>query len=166
MGKYRWSEWYVGEHTQRTSSRANIPMEWHVDDFWTHAYSNDYSEHKIKGSLQLLLQTVLCGKRVRVQIDSYVIDADNLNIRNGHVSAQLLGQLSKLNLYDFSTNVNWVWKIASTTGDVETMRYSIGSTENKGHSTDKSQSRDLYSQGLGLRCFLLRFRNWFRCTWI
>lgn len=92
---------------------------------------------------------------MRVQIDSYIIEADNLNIRNGHVSAQLLGQLSKLSLYDFSTYVNWVWQIASTTGDIETMRYSMGSTENKGHSTDKSQSRGLLSQGHGLRCFLL-----------
>lgn len=49
---------------------------------------------------------------MRVQIDSYIIEADNLNIRNGHVSAQLLGQLSKLSLYDFSTYVNWVWQIA------------------------------------------------------
>lgn len=73
---------------------------------------------------------------MRVQIDSYIIEADNLNIRNGHVSAQLLGQLSKLSLYDFSTYVNWVWQIASTTGDIETMRYGMGSTENKGHSTD------------------------------
>lgn len=37
----------------------------------------------------------------------------------------------------FLLNVNWVWQIASTTGDIETMRYIIGSTENKGHSTDK-----------------------------
>lgn len=74
---------------------------------------------------------------MQVQIDSYIIDADNPSIRNRHVSAQLLGQLSKLSLYDFSTNVYWVWQIASTTGDVETMRYTIGSTENKGHSTDK-----------------------------
>lgn len=70
---------------------------------------------------------------MQVQINSYIIDVDNLKIRNGHVSAQRLGQLSKLNLYDFSTNVNWVWQNASTIGDIETMRYSIGSTENKGH---------------------------------
>lgn len=74
---------------------------------------------------------------MRVQIDSYIIDADNPNIRNGHVSAQLLGQLSKLSLYDFSTNVYWVWQIASTTGDVETVKYSIRSTKNIGYSTDK-----------------------------
>lgn len=86
-------------------------MKWPVDDCRTHAYSNDHSGHKIKGSLDLLLQAVLGGKRVRVQIDSYIIDADNLNIRNGHMSAQLLGQLSKLSLtYDFSTYVNWVWR--------------------------------------------------------
>lgn len=105
VGEYRWSEWYGGEYTQRTFSRANIPMEWLVDDCWTHAYSNDHSGHMIKGSLDLLLQAVLGGKRVRVQMNSYIIDADNLNIRNGHISTQPLGQLSLLSLYDFSTNV-------------------------------------------------------------
>lgn len=77
---------------------------------------------------------------MRVEIDYYIIDADNINIGNGNVSVQRLGQLSKLSLYDFPTNVNWVWQIAFTTGDVETMRYSIGSTENKGHSTDKKST--------------------------
>lgn len=75
---------------------------------------------------------------MRVQIYSYIIEEDNLNIRNGHVSTQALGQLSKLSLYEFCMNVNLTWQIASTTGDVEIMRYSIGSTENKGHSTDKT----------------------------
>lgn len=75
---------------------------------------------------------------MRVQIYSYIIEEDNLNIRNGHVSTQALGQLSKLSLYDFCMKVNLTWQIASTTGDVEIMRYSIGSTENKGHSTDKT----------------------------
>lgn len=37
VGEYRWSEWYVGEHTQRTSSRAHIPMKLLVDECWTHA---------------------------------------------------------------------------------------------------------------------------------
>lgn len=50
-------------------------------------------------------------------------------------------------------------KIASTRGDVETMRYSIGSTKNKGHSTDKksitwfveskSWSKVLFTSGTG-----------------
>lgn len=50
-------------------------------------------------------------------------------------------------------------KIASTRGDVETVRYSIGTTENKGHSTDKksitwfveskSWSKVLFTSGTG-----------------
>lgn len=58
---------------------------------------------------------------MRVKIDSYIIEEDHLNIRNGHVSTQPLRQLSKLSLYDFCTNVNLTWQIASTTGDVEIM---------------------------------------------
>lgn len=56
VGKYMLSEWFVGEHTKRTFSLANIPMEWLVDDCWTHAYSNDHSRYKIKGSLDLLIK--------------------------------------------------------------------------------------------------------------
>lgn len=95
---------------------------------------------------------------MRVQIDFYIIEEDYLNIRNGHVSTQPLRQLSKLTLYDFCTNVNLTWEIASTTGDVEIMWYSIGSTGNKGHSTktsitwfveSKSWSKVLSTSGTG-----------------
>lgn len=74
-------------------------FQWSGDDCWTQAYSNDYSGREINGSLDQLVQADLAGKRVRVQIDSYIMDTDTLYIRNGHVSAQLLGQLTKIDSY-------------------------------------------------------------------
>lgn len=57
-------------------------MKWLVDDCWTQAYSNEHSGHGIKGSLDLFIHAVIEGKQVRVKIDSYIIGANNLYIRN------------------------------------------------------------------------------------
>lgn len=51
---------------------------------------------KMSGSLDLLVEAVLAGKRVRVKINSYITEANNLYVRNGQVSAQLLGQYSNV----------------------------------------------------------------------
>ena len=138
-GQLEMSRWNVGEHTSRGHSSENTAMEWIVDDCWTLAYSHSSSGSEIDGSLELLIGAVLAGKRVRVKFrDSYVVEADNLYVRNGHVSAQLLGHLSKNTMYKFQNDVYWYWQIASTTGDVETVRYNIGSTTNRGNSADKT----------------------------
>lgn len=114
-------------------------MMWFVDDCWTQIYSHDTFGRGIPVSLNMLVESVLAGKRVRVKINLYITDADNLYVRNGHVSALLLGQFSKTSACtcNFSTNVNWIWQIASTTGDVETVRYHIESTINRLSSNDK-----------------------------
>lgn len=131
------SQWPVGQHVNGNTTNNHTSMDWIVDDFWTQTYSHDSSGHGTYGSLDQLIQAVLAGKKVRVKIDSYIMEANNLYIRNGHVSAQLLGQFSTDAVYDFPVNVYWVWQMASTTGDVETVRYDIGSTENRGNSADK-----------------------------
>lgn len=131
------SQWYVGQHINRETCQNFNSMMWLVDDGWTHIYSHNTLGHGISGSLELLIESVLTGKRVRVKIDSYVTEADNLNIGNGHVSVQLLGQYSKNATYDFPPNVYCVWQIASTTGDVKTVKYDFGSTINRLNSTDK-----------------------------
>lgn len=108
-----------------------------VDDCCTQIYSHDTFGRGIPGSLNMLVESVVAGKRVRVKINSYITDADNLYVRNGHVSALLLGQFSKTSACNFSTNVNWIWQITSTTGDVETVRYDIESTINRLSLNDK-----------------------------
>ncbi|XP_052672813.1 uncharacterized protein LOC128155241 [Crassostrea angulata] len=136
-GRLEMSRWNVGEHTSRGKSSMNTPMEWFVDDCWTLAYSHNRSGHETDGSLDLLVGAVLAGRKVRVKMGSYIVEPENLYIRNGHVSAQLLGHLSKNTIFDFQTDVYWYWQIVSTTGDVETVRYDIGSTQNRGNSADK-----------------------------
>lgn len=136
-GRLEMSRWNVGEHTSRGKSSMNTPMEWFADDCWTLAYSHNSSGHETDGSLDLLVGAVLAGRKVRVKMGSYIVEPENLYIRNGHVSAQLLGHLSKNTIFDFQTDVYWYWQIVSTTGDVETVRYNIGSTQNRGNSADK-----------------------------
>lgn len=61
-------------------------MQWLLDGCWTHAYSNDHVRHEIKGKLDLFIHVVLRGNQVRVQIDSYIIDADYLYISYPHLN--------------------------------------------------------------------------------
>lgn len=100
-GRLEMSRWNVGEHTSRGKSSMNTPMEWFVDDCWTLAYSHNSSGHETDGSLDLLVGAVLAGRKVRVKMGSYIVEPENLYIRNGHVSAQLLGHLSKNTIFDF-----------------------------------------------------------------
>lgn len=137
IGAIPTSQWYVGQHIKRGTFQDFGSMMWFVDDCWTQVYSHDTFGRGINGSLDLLVESVLAGKRVRVKINSYITEADNLYLKNGQVSAQLLGQFSKTSAYNFPTNVNWIWQIASTTGDVETVRYDIGSTINRSSSNDE-----------------------------
>lgn len=42
-----------------------------------HRYSHDTFGRGIPGSLNMLVESVVAGKRVRVKINSYITDADN-----------------------------------------------------------------------------------------
>lgn len=128
------SQWLVGEHSNRRRSLENATMEWIVDDCWTQTYTNDHFGNNLNGSLDRLVEAVLAGKRVRVKIDlsSYVAEADNLFIKDGHVSAQILGQYTIMDAYEFPTSVSWVWTSVSTTGHIRIVDYEIGSPKRRG----------------------------------
>lgn len=98
------SQWHVGQHTKLNSFQGFGSMMWLVDDCWTQVYSHDTFGSGIHGSLDLFVESVLAGKR----INSYITEADNLYVRNGQVSAQLLRQFSITSAYNFPTNVNWI----------------------------------------------------------
>ncbi|XP_061188254.1 uncharacterized protein LOC133196360 [Saccostrea echinata] len=143
-GRLEMSRWNVGEHVSRGHTNENAPMQWFVDNCWTLAYSHNQDGHRLDGSLDFLVGAVLSGRRVRIKIgDTYMVETDNLYVRNGHVSAQLLGHLSKDGAFSFQSDVYWYWQIASTTGNVETIRYNIGSSTSRGDSQG-NQSMEWY----------------------
>ncbi|CAG2250407.1 unnamed protein product [Mytilus edulis] len=113
------SRWSVGEHTDRGHSNDKVSMKWFADT------------------------SILVGKRVRLVYsdNTYGIEADQLVVRNGHVTAQVLGHVSKANLQKFQDNAYWYWQNVATTGNVETIRYNVGSHTNRGSSNDRQATK-------------------------
>lgn len=82
----------------------------------------------------------MSGHRVRFQLPQwnyYTAEADNLSVRNGHVTAQALKHVSKASLARFQDNAYWYWLMVSTTGTVRATRYNVGEHKHRGDSTDK-----------------------------
>ena len=82
----------------------------------------------------------MSGHRVRFQIperDYYTAEADNLSVRNGHVTAQALKHVSKNGLTGFNSDSYWYWLMVSTTGTVCAARYNVGEHKHRGDSTYK-----------------------------
>ncbi|CAG2250408.1 unnamed protein product [Mytilus edulis] len=137
------SRWSVGEHTDRGHSNDKVSMKWFADTCWTLAYEHDKDGQAIDGSLEFLRSAILVGKRVRLVYsdNTYGIEADQLVIRNGHVTAQVLGHVSKANLQKFQNNAYWYWQNVATTGNVQTIRYNLGAHTNRGSSNGRQATK-------------------------
>lgn len=131
------SRWSVGSHQDRGHTSDKVALEWFADTCWTLAYKHDRNGANIKGSKDYLKSAILNGHRVKVIRSRYSIEADNVQIKNGEVSAQLLGQVSKASIQKFQDNAYWHWQHVSTTGDVNTVRYNVGSKTNRGNDDSK-----------------------------
>lgn len=70
------SQWYVGQHISLNTFQDFGSMMWLVDDCWTQVYSHGTFGRGIHGSLDLLVESILAGKRVRVKINSYITEAE------------------------------------------------------------------------------------------
>ncbi|XP_076112585.1 uncharacterized protein LOC143080566 [Mytilus galloprovincialis] len=142
-GTRDFSRWSVGEHTDRGHSNGKASMKWFADTCWTLAYEHDKDGQVIDGSLEFLRSAILVGKRVRLVYSDYTygIEADQLVVRNGHVTAQVLGHVSKANLQKFQDNAHWYWQNVATTGNVETIRYNVGSHTNRGSSNERQATK-------------------------
>ncbi|CAC5361159.1 unnamed protein product [Mytilus coruscus] len=126
------SRWSIGEHKDRGHTTDKLPMIWLADTCWSLAYEHNEHGQSIDGSVDYLRSAILSGKRVRLLYHSgYLIEADELIIRNGHVTAQVLGHVSNSGK-TFHSDAYWYWENVATTGDVETIRYDIGSHTSRG----------------------------------
>ncbi len=134
------SRWSVVDHVDRGHTNDRVGMEWFEDDCWKRVYSHDANGKSVSGSLNSLVAAIQSGSRVRFQFpDSkyYTAEADNLSIRNGHVTAQALKHVSKATLEKFQDNAYWYWLMVSTTGTVRATRYNVGRHTHRGDSTSK-----------------------------
>ena len=130
-GNVDMSRWRVGEHKSVGQSKAKFEISWYTDTCWQLAYSHDGNGELVDGSLEFLKAAILSGHRVRVVVGPYGIEADNLLIRDGHISAQLLGHVSKKDVDAFQSDVYWFWQHVATTGEVETIRPKVGDAKYK-----------------------------------
>ena len=61
--------------------------------------------------------------------DHTSIEPDDIMIRNRHVCAQLIYNLSKDNVTHCDSDIYWFWQMACTTGTVHIARFKVGSTD-------------------------------------
>ena len=137
LGTRDMSRWTVGEHTSRGHTQSRVNIDWFADPCWKLVFAHDKRGVAKSGSRADLVSAIKNGARVRVQIPSYrTAEADNLSIRNGHVTAQLLKRLTEKNLTRIADDTSWFWQMISTTGKVASTLYKVG--EHKHVSTTSS----------------------------
>jgi len=133
------TRWSVGAHTKKNHNQDTASFEWFADGCWEEVYYHNENGNAISGSLNALTSAVLSGHRVRVQFVTLhykTVEPTLLLVRNGHVTAQILKQVSTSSLTRFEDSISWLWQIASTTGTVRTTKYKIGQHKHVGDTTD------------------------------
>ena len=87
------SRWTVGIHQSRGHNQDTVANEWFVDECWKEVFTHDSKGTSLSGSRQALTSALVSGHRVYFQITQwnyYTAEADNLSLRNSHVTAQAL----------------------------------------------------------------------------
>ena len=124
---------------KRSQSSGSASMDWFSDHCWKQVYKHYDNGDAISGSLSDLIKAIEDGHRVKVVYRRKSLEADDIRIRNGHVSASLLNDLSKSAINTFESSVDWVWTLAHTTGRLITLRYEVGAN-NLVSSTDEFET--------------------------
>ncbi len=136
------SRWSIGSHTDRGHTNDRTDQQWFNDACWTRVYAHKSNGGAISGTLSALVSAIQSGKRIRFQFPKqsfYTAEADNLSIRNGHVTAQALKHVSKNGHEKFQDNAYWYWLMVSTTGTVRETRYDVGAHVSRGNTESKRE---------------------------
>lgn len=134
------SRWTVGTHQSGGHTQDTVAIDWFADGCWKDVFVHDAKGVRICGSREALVSALMSGHRVRFQIPEwnyYTAEADNLSVRNGHVTAQALKHVSKNGLTGFHSDAYWFWLMVSTTGTVRATRYNVGEHKHRGDSIYK-----------------------------
>ena len=127
LGTRDMSRWTVGEHASRGHTQARVGIDWFADPCWKLVFAHDRHGTPKSGSRADLVNAIKSGARVRVQTSSHrTAEADNLSVRNGHVTAQMLKRVTEHNLTRIADDTAWLWQMISTTGKVKSTQYKVG----------------------------------------
>lgn len=115
---------------------------------WSLAYAHDQNGNPTFGDINTLINAVQNGHRVRVLIDrsdsQYAFDAESLWIRNGIVYAQNTSSVSVTfegDVLKFQDDSYHYMFIASTKGDHDAIRWSVGEHTPRGHNLAKEKMK-------------------------
>jgi len=138
------SRWTVGDHIDRGHNSDTDSFTWFADRCWKLVYTNGENGEGLFGKRKDLVKEIESGKRVRVMTQDkttgaiYITHADTTWVKNGHVTVQNLGHVSKTaDGKHFQDNVYWYWQMKSTTGRIIDTRYNVGANTPRGTTTRK-----------------------------
>jgi len=130
------SRWNIGEHVKRGNSTMKQSMNWYADSCWQMAYKHDQDGNLKDGSLELLRLAVETGHRIKVLIDGVItVEPDQINVRGGHINAEILSLVSKQDIKRFTDDVFWDWRVLTTTGTEGTEYFNVGEYFSRGSMT-------------------------------
>lgn len=115
------SRWAVGGVTNRGRGSDYVSLKWFADPCWRHVYTHDSSGNQLRGSKGSLVAAIKDGHRVRIVIENRAMEAASVRIKNDHVSAYFLDELSTkggsgFDQFDFQTDTYYKFSMAHTTG--------------------------------------------------
>ncbi|BFZ11800.1 hypothetical protein BsWGS_14840 [Bradybaena similaris] len=115
------SRWAVGGVTNRGRGSDYVSLKWFADPCWRHVYTHDSSGNQLRGSRESLVAGIKDGHRVRVVVDNRAMEAAFVRVKNNHVSAYFLDELSTkggqgFDQFDFTTDTFYKFCTAHTTG--------------------------------------------------
>ncbi|KAI8785024.1 uncharacterized protein LOC106072474 isoform X2 [Biomphalaria glabrata] len=115
------SRWAVGGVTNRGRGSDYVSLKWFADPCWRHVFTHDNSGNQLRGSRESLVAAIRDGHRVRVVVDNRAMEASFLRVKNNHVSAYFLDELSTkggrgFDQFDFTTDTYFKFSTAHTTG--------------------------------------------------
>ncbi|XP_033745587.1 uncharacterized protein LOC117331101 [Pecten maximus] len=139
-GTYNKMKSFIGKDAQSTEIKEK-KVDWYTDMCWSAVYSHSNNGDSLSGSKNKLRASIMAGKIVRIVYNNVVAgEPDSLFVdTDGHVTAQLLNQISILPPSYFHSNAYWYWLMISSRGFQNILRIYLGSYAFK--STDNRITR-------------------------
>ncbi|GFO34623.1 disintegrin and metalloproteinase domain-containing protein 10 [Plakobranchus ocellatus] len=163
------SRWAVGGVTNRGRGSDYVSLQWFADPCWRHVYTHDAQGVQLRGSRESLVAAIKDGHRVRVVVDDRAMEAAFLRIKNGHVSAYFLDEMSckggeGFDKFDFTTDTYIKFSTAHTTG---TFRQYGHFVRNKTNTVNPSLTKQQISWMIDVKPWetILKVSDKGRVTW-
>lgn len=127
------SRWSIGIHDRRGHKEHKMELQWFTDSEVSLQYKHDEKGTVISGSISSLTSSILSGHRIKLVTNGFSLEPNHIQIKDGHVSAQVLSQLSKGTFQRFDNDVCWCWEHVCTDGRFDCVKYGVGDSVIRGN---------------------------------